>query len=37
LSGFVASVNQKQQAEKIARQVAGVADVRNTISLEPSR
>jgi hyperosmotically inducible periplasmic protein len=37
LSGFVASVNQKQQAEQIARQVAGVTDVRNSISLEPSR
>lgn len=37
LSGFVASANQKQEAEQIARRVAGVTDVRNSISLEPSR
>lgn len=37
LSGFVASNDQKHQAERIARQVAGVAEVRNDIAVEPRR
>jgi hyperosmotically inducible periplasmic protein len=35
LSGFVSSTIQKQQAERIARRVAGVTDVRNSIAIEP--
>jgi hyperosmotically inducible periplasmic protein len=37
LSGFVASVEQKQEAEQIARQVAGVTDVRNSIAVQAPR
>lgn len=37
LSGFVESVAQKQEAEQIARQVAGVTDVRNSIEVEARR
>jgi hyperosmotically inducible protein len=37
LSGFVASANQKQQAEQIARRVVGVTDVRNSIQVETPR
>jgi hyperosmotically inducible protein len=37
LSGFVGSIEQKQEAEEIARKVAGVTDVRNSISVEPPR
>lgn len=37
LSGFVASVAQKQEAEQIARQVAGVTDVRNSIAIQTPR
>jgi hyperosmotically inducible protein len=37
LSGFVASVEQKQEAEEIARRVAGVTEVQNSISVEPPR
>lgn len=37
LSGFVASVDQKQQAERITRQVAGVTEVRNDIDVKPER
>jgi hyperosmotically inducible periplasmic protein len=37
LSGFVASVEQKQEAEQIARQVAGVMDVRNSIAVQAPR
>jgi hyperosmotically inducible protein len=37
LSGFVSSPDQKQQAEQIARRVAGVADVRNAIEVEAPR
>lgn len=35
LSGFVASNDQKHQAERITRQVAGVTEVRNDIAMEP--
>jgi hyperosmotically inducible protein len=35
LSGFVTSDDQKHQAERIARQVAGVTEVRNDIAIEP--
>jgi hyperosmotically inducible periplasmic protein len=37
LSGFVSSIEQKQEAEQIARQVAGVTDVRNSIAVEIPR
>lgn len=37
LSGFVPSLEQKQEAEQIARQVAGVADVRNSIEVQTPR
>jgi osmotically-inducible protein OsmY len=37
LSGFVPSIQQKQEAEQIARQVAGVTDVRNSIAVEMPR
>lgn len=37
LSGFVGSIAQKQEAEQIARQVAGVTDVRNSIEVQPTR
>jgi hyperosmotically inducible periplasmic protein len=37
LSGFVASADQKQAAERIARQVAGVTNVRNSIEVEAPR
>jgi hyperosmotically inducible periplasmic protein len=37
LSGFVASVTQKQEAEQIARQVAGVTEVRNSIEVQAPR
>ena len=37
LSGFVGSIEQKQEAEEIARRVAGVTDVRNSISVELPR
>lgn len=35
LSGFVPTAAQKEQAEHIARRVAGVTDVRNSIQVEP--
>jgi hyperosmotically inducible protein len=37
LSGFVGSIEQKQEAEQIARQVAGVTDVRNSIEVQTPR
>lgn len=37
LSGFVASADQKQEAEQIARRVAGVTSVRNSIEVEKTR
>ena len=37
LSGFVASIDQKQRAEQIAREVAEVTDVRNSIEVELPR
>lgn len=37
LSGFVSSVDQKQEAEQIAQRVAGVTSVRNSIEVERPR
>lgn len=37
LSGFVPSVSQKQEAEQIARRVAGVKEVRNDIEVQQQR
>lgn len=37
LSGFVGSIEQKREAEDIARRVAGVTEVRNSISVELPR
>jgi hyperosmotically inducible periplasmic protein len=37
LSGFVSSADQKREAEQIARQVAGVTEVRNSIAIEAPR
>jgi hyperosmotically inducible periplasmic protein len=37
LSGFVSSADQKQEAEQIARQVAGVTDVSNSIAVQAPR
>src|SRR5438270_1554325 len=36
LSGFVNADEQKRRAEEIARQVQGVMDVQNSISLKPN-
>lgn len=36
LSGFVNSDEQKRRAEEIARQVPGVTEVQNSISLKPN-
>lgn len=35
LSGFVASNDQKREAERITRRVAGVNEIRNDIAIEP--
>lgn len=37
LSGFVSSADQKHEAEQIARQVAGVTDVSNSIAVQAPR
>jgi hypothetical protein len=36
LSGFVNSEEQKRRAEELARQVPGVVEVQNSISLKPN-
>ena len=35
LSGFVSTLKEKQQAEKLARQVEGVKAVKNNITIKP--